>query len=72
MVGYYDLVLVLIPVSLLGISGLLHGTGLGLTLAVPTGAMVALAFIGHALFVRAPVDHGHRQPTVPTAVQAAD
>ena len=55
MVGYYDLVLVFIPGSLLGISGLLHGTGLDLTLAVPAGALVATALIGHALFVRAPV-----------------
>lgn len=72
MVGYYDLVLVLIPGSLIGITGLLYGSGLGLTLAVPPAAVVAVILIGHALFVRAPVgDVPSRRATTP-AVQPAD
>lgn len=65
MVSYYDFVLAFIPVSLLGIAGLLTGAGLDLTLAVPLGAAVAAGLIGHALFVRAPTDAVH-QPSVDT------
>lgn len=57
MAGYYDYVLGLIPLALLGISGLLHlGGGLPITAAVPAGAGAAVALIGHALFVRTPLD----------------
>lgn len=57
MIGYYDVILGLIPVSLLGITGLLHGgAGLGLTVAVPLAAAVAALFIGHAMFVNAPIE----------------
>ena len=53
---YYDLVLGLIPLALLGISGLLVLAGYGLTTAVPTGASVSVVLIGHAMFVNGPVD----------------
>jgi len=58
MIGYYDAVLGLIPVSLLGLGGLLSGVGLSFTVAVPIAAVVALGFVGHALFVNAPVGPG--------------
>lgn len=56
MPGYYDLVLGLIPVALLGISGLLSATGFTTTMAANVGGLVAVALVGHALFVRAPAD----------------
>ncbi|WP_306058282.1 hypothetical protein [Natronococcus wangiae] len=56
MTGYYDIVLGLIPVALLGITAALVLVGLSLTAAVPIGAFVAMAIIGHAMFVNAPAD----------------
>ncbi|WP_049927199.1 hypothetical protein [Halopiger goleimassiliensis] len=56
MTGYYDLVLGLIPVALLGTTAALTVVGLSLTAAVPVGALVAMAIIGHAMFVNAPAD----------------
>jgi hypothetical protein len=55
MTGYYDYVLGLIPLTLLGITGLLTALGWGITAAVPVGATSATLLIGHAMFVRAPV-----------------
>lgn len=56
MMGYYDAILGLIPLTLVGFSGALYGIGLGLTTAVPIGAAVAAALVAHAMFVNAPVD----------------
>lgn len=56
MVGYYDGILGLIPVALLGTAGLLSGLGFGLATAVPAGAAVAGLLVAHAMFVNAPVD----------------
>lgn len=56
MTGYYDVVLGLIPVSLLGIAGALTLFGVGTTTAVSLAATVPVALIGHAMFVNAPVD----------------
>lgn len=56
MIGYYDLVLGLVPVSLLGISGALYGAGFDPTIAVPVAAAVAATIIAHGLFVNGPVD----------------
>lgn len=56
MAGYYDIVLGLIPVALLGISAALLLVGLSLTAAVPAGAFVAMGIIGHAMFVNTPAD----------------
>ncbi len=56
MTGYYDIVLGLIPVALLGITAALTLVGLSLTAAVPVGAFVAMAIIGHAMFVNTPAD----------------
>ena len=54
MTGYYDIVLGLIPVALLGISAALTLVGLSLTAAIPIGAFVAMLIIGHAMFVNTP------------------
>ena len=56
MTGYYDIVLGLIPVALLGITAALMLVGISLTTAVPIGAFVSMAIIGHAMFVNAPAD----------------
>jgi len=56
MIGYYDLVLGLVPLSLLGVTAGLYGIGVDLTIAVPLAAALAAAVIGHGLFVNAPVD----------------
>lgn len=54
MTGYYDVVLGLIPLSLVGVSGVLVGAGVDLTTAVPIAGLLAVALIGHAMFVRGP------------------
>lgn len=56
MAGYYDLVLGLIPLALLGLTAALTVVGVSMTAAVPFGAVVAIGLIGHAMFVNAPVD----------------
>jgi hypothetical protein len=57
MVGYYDAVLGLIPLSLLGVTGGLTVGGVTLTAAVSLGAAVALLLVVHALFVRTPTQY---------------
>jgi hypothetical protein len=56
MTGYYDIVLGLIPVALLGITAALTVVGISLTAAVPIGSLVAMAIIGHAMFVNTPAE----------------
>lgn len=56
MTGYYDYVLGLIPLTLLGLTAILVVVGLELTMAVPLGAGVSSLVVGHALFVNGPVD----------------
>ncbi|USZ68593.1 hypothetical protein NGM10_02350 [Halorussus salilacus] len=56
MTGYYDIILGLIPLSLIGITAVLSAAGISLTAAVPFAATVPVALIGHALFVNGPVD----------------
>jgi len=58
MTGYYDIVLGLIPVALLGVTAALSLVGISLTAAVPIGALIAMAIIGHAMFVNAPAEVG--------------
>lgn len=55
MLGYYDVVLGLIPLALGGVTGALALFGLELTMALPLACLVAIGLIGHALFVRSPV-----------------
>ncbi len=67
MAGYYDIVLGIIPVALLGITAALTVVGISLTAAVPIGAAVAIGVIGHAMFVNAPIDVVDETPaTSPT------
>jgi hypothetical protein len=56
MTGYYDVVLGLIPLALAGITGVLYFAGFSLTTAIPLASIVAVGLIGHAMFVRTPVD----------------
>lgn len=56
MTGYYDVVLGLIPLALAGITGVLVFAGFALTTAIPLASIVAVGLIGHAMFVRTPVD----------------
>lgn len=56
MTGYYDLILGLIPLSLIGVTAALSVVGFSVTSAVPLAATVPVALIGHALFVNSPVD----------------
>lgn len=56
MARYYDIVLALIPASLLGIATALTVAGIPMVTAVPVGALVAAGLIGHALFVNAPLE----------------
>ena len=56
MTGYYDIVLGLIPLALLGISGGLYVAGFAVTTAVTLAGLVAVTLVGHALFVRTPTD----------------
>jgi hypothetical protein len=53
---YYDLVLFGIVSSMAAGAGLGTFTDLGLSVTVPVFALVAVAFIGHGLFVNGPVD----------------
>lgn len=57
MVGYYDAILGLIPVSLLGVTGGLTIGGVTMTAAISLGAAVAILLVAHALFVRAPTQY---------------
>jgi len=54
MVDYYDAVLGLIPVSFLGLGGLLSGAGFPVTTAAPIASLIAAVLVFHALFVRGP------------------
>lgn len=56
MTGYYDFVLGMIPLALATITAALSIAGLSLTTAVPLASLVAVGLIGHAMFVRTPVD----------------
>ena len=68
MTGYYDLVLGLIPVALIGITAALTVVGISLTAAVPISALVAIGLMGHAMFVNAPIDTAEEGPTPRTPV----
>lgn len=59
MTEYYDVVLGLIPIALVGITLTLLGLGLEPTTALLTASLATVGLIGHAMFVRSPV-HGAR------------
>jgi hypothetical protein len=56
MTGYYDLILGLIPRAFVGVTGALVLGGIGLTTAVPLGALVSLGLVIHGMFINGPVD----------------
>jgi hypothetical protein len=55
MTGYYDYVLGLIPVALIGVTASLTLVGLSVISALPFGAVAAGTVMAHAMFVRNPV-----------------
>lgn len=57
MTSYYDLVLALIPLTLLGGTLGLLAVGMSFTAAIPVGAALSVLLIGHAMFVRSPVTY---------------
>lgn len=68
MTGYYDVILGLIPLAMAGVTGVLLVVGYALTTAIPIASIAAVALIGHAMFIRSPVDPApDREPP-----QAAD
>ena len=69
MTGYYDLILGLIPLALIGVTGAVSAAGLSMTVAVPVGATVSVLFIGHALFVNGPVEIPPESTSVAPAPQ---
>lgn len=54
MVPYYDAILALIPLTLVGITAVLVAFGLTTTVALPAAALVAMGLMGHAMFVNSP------------------
>jgi hypothetical protein len=56
MVGYYDYVLGVVPLALVGITAALRAVGVESLVAIPVGAAAASLVVGHALFVNGPVD----------------
>jgi hypothetical protein len=76
MAGYYDFVLVLIPLVFAGVTAILAGLGVGVTAAVPLASVSVLPVIGHAMFVRAPgaaaTDSYDTSASTGAGVQAAD
>lgn len=60
MTGYYDAILGLIPLAILGGYATLSLTGLESSTAISVGALIAVALIGHAMFVNGPVDEPTR------------
>lgn len=53
---YYDLVLIAIGMSLIVGASVGFMTGVAMTVAVPAFSVVAIALVGHALFINGPVD----------------
>lgn len=72
MTSYYDLILSLIPLALFGISGLLTVAGFQLTVAAPSGALVAGGMIGHAMFVNGPVESRTAQSPAPSSTASIE
>lgn len=66
MTGYYDIVLALIPIALLGIGGALLVAGVPQAIAVSLAGTTAVCMIGHAIFVNGPVESS---PTPSTDAQ---
>lgn len=72
MTGYYDAVLGLIPLALAGVSIALWAAGLQWTTAIPLASVVSVGLIGHAMFVRTPVDAPAQESARTEQTQMAD
>lgn len=72
MTGYYDLILGLIPLAMAGITGGIVAAGFTLTTAIPVASVVAVALIGHAMYIRTPVDPAPAEPTRSTDTAGSD
>ena len=70
MTGYYDIVLGLIPLSLAGLTTLLFVAGMSLTVSIPLASVVTLGVMGHAMFVRAPVEPTATESTQQTTADS--
>jgi hypothetical protein len=70
--NYYDLVLGLIPFGLATIASTLVVSGVALTAAVAVASVFAAGLIGHAMFVRAPVDPSPEPMTAPEPTARTD
>ncbi|CAI49991.1 uncharacterized protein NP_3800A [Natronomonas pharaonis DSM 2160] len=66
MTGYYDIVLGLIPASLIGLTALFVFGGLSLSASVPLASVATIGLMGHAMFVNAP------GPSEPATSRPAD
>lgn len=56
MVNYYDFILGVIPLVLVGFGGGLYVFGLPGQFALAIAGLFALTLMGHALFINAPID----------------
>lgn len=76
MTEYYDIILGLIPVTILGLGGGLQFVGVSQTPAVAIGGLAAVGMVVHAMFVKAPVDEPtteqHARDSTGSSLQAAD
>lgn len=70
MTQYYDVVLGLIPLALVGVSGSLAVTGMSLTSAIPVAGVVAIAVMAHAMFVNGPTDEAVASAGTPASAPA--
>ena len=70
MAGYYDAILALIPGVLIGLTAVLALIGLSLTHAVPIASLASFALIGHAMFIKAPVNS--TEQTLPSTSAVGD
>ena len=57
MTSYYDYVLGVIPIALFGVGGGLSAAGVPRELGFMVGGLLAIALIGHAIFVNGPVQN---------------
>ena len=67
MFDYYDLVLGLVPATLVSVTGLLSALGTELYAAVPVGAGLAALVVAHALFVNGPTPASTPAPAADSA-----
>jgi len=54
--NYYDLVLMLVPFSFIGATGIVYATGTSVEVSLMIGGAICVAIIGHAMFANPPVD----------------